>query len=92
MIDPKGFNRPARQILPETSVDRLGLAIVALTRELWIVKDRQLVLEAILAKHGIDAKSEIEAFVPDAAISAELEASGSDLINHIIDALSDSEK
>src|SRR3546814_8393477 len=35
----------ARRILPESRLDDLGEAIIALTREIWVLTDRQAVLD-----------------------------------------------
>ena len=40
---------PERRILRENRIDALGEAIIALTREIWVLTDRQAVLEAVLA-------------------------------------------
>ncbi len=44
-----------------------------MARELWVVKDRQRVLETLLAQHGILAPDAVTAWQPDAAIQAELD-------------------
>ena len=53
-----------RCILSVNQLDQLGEALVALTGEVWILTDRLAVLEAVLANHGIDARAEIDRFVP----------------------------
>jgi len=91
LADPRRFNLPDRIILPEAATDRLGLAVLALARELWVVKDRQLVLEAVLAAHGIDAATAIDRFEPDAAQAAKLDTEGRAMIDHIVAALTGGE-
>jgi hypothetical protein len=49
-------------------------AIAALAEEVWILRDRQRVLEAVLASHDLDLREEIDRFTPDAAMSAALDA------------------
>jgi hypothetical protein len=53
-----------RQFLGADQVDNVADAVLALARELWVVADRQLILEAALARHGIDAAAEIDSFEP----------------------------
>ncbi len=48
-------------------------AFLSMARELWIMKDRQRVLEALLARHGILAPEAVSAWQPDAALQAELD-------------------
>lgn len=55
---------PERRILTSKQVDDLGHAILALTRELWVVTDRVKTLECVLENHGIAARAEIEAYQP----------------------------
>jgi hypothetical protein len=76
----------ARQILPETRIDDLGEAIIALTREIWVLSDRQAVLEAVLAEQGVDV-SRIDAYQPDPAMSARLDARRQQLIDNVLVAL-----
>ncbi len=40
-------------MLRPDQIDNLGAAVLVLARELWVVKDRQRVLEALLAEHGV---------------------------------------
>lgn len=89
MPDPGRFNLPDRTILPETSNDRLGLALIALMREVWVIKDRMMTLEAILEQRGIDVTGTIETFEPDADFTARLQAEGSAFIKAVTDVLSE---
>lgn len=83
MADPT----PARSILSPDSLDRVADSVLALARELWAVRDRQMVLEAVLAQHGIDAAIAIDAFVPDADFQARLDAERDRLIEAVAGAL-----
>lgn len=87
-IDPKSFNLPQRTILSEHSNDRLGLALIALMREVWIVKDRMMMLEAVIEQQGISVTEAIESFEPDEAFSKVLEAEGDAFIHAVTDILS----
>lgn len=83
MADPT----PPRRILDPASLDRVADAVLALSRELWAVRDRQIMLEAVLARHGIDAEAGIEAMTPDAALQARLDADRDRLIEAVAEAL-----
>ncbi len=77
---------PARQILAPSRIDDLGEAIIALTRELWVVSDRQIVLEAVLADAGIPV-DRIDRYQPDAALAAKLSARRQQLLDTILESL-----
>jgi hypothetical protein len=87
IVDPKSYNKPARPTLHEGDTGHLGAAVLALTREVWVLTDRLAVLEAVLATHGIDAASAIEAYQPDAELQAALDAKGQRLVASVVNAL-----
>jgi hypothetical protein len=62
-----------RRILGVDQIDDLGAAILTLTRELYVLTDRQLVLEAILVEQGLDL-SALERFEPPPELQAKLNA------------------
>ncbi|MGE4322013.1 MAG: hypothetical protein AB7E60_03180 [Sphingobium sp.] len=79
MADPT----PQRTILSPDSFDRLADAVLALTREMWVLRDRQMVMEAVLAARGIDVAAAIDAFVPDDAFQARLDTERDRLIETV---------
>ncbi len=83
MADPT----PERAILAPGSLDRVADAVLALTREVWVLRDRQMVLEKVLADHGIDAAAAIDDFTPDAAFQAQLDGERDRLIEAVARAL-----
>ncbi len=58
---------------PDVSQE-LFRAVAALAEEVWILRDRQRVTEAVLARHGLDLREEIERFEPDAELARALDA------------------
>jgi hypothetical protein len=88
-VAPKSFNLPQRSTLNETDVAQLGAAVMALTRELWVLTDRFHVLEAVLERRGIDVTAEIEAFQPSPEMQARLNARGKTMVAHVVNALAD---
>lgn len=85
--DPTEFNRPTQKILSDTDIDGVGRAVMTLCHELWVVKDRMAVLEAVLADNGIDTEAAIDAFQPDAALQDRLNQDGRALVERILSAL-----
>jgi len=85
--DPTEFNRPSQKMLSDTDIDGVGRAVMTLCHELWVVKDRMAVLEAVLADNGIDAETAIDAFQPDAALQDRLNRDGRALVERILSAL-----
>ena len=75
------------QVLQETDIERLGQALINLTKELWIVKDRQRVLEAALADAGLLEKIAIDAYQPDEVLQTELQMERQKLIDGVINVL-----
>ena len=68
-------------------LDRLGQAVLTLAGELWVLKDRQRVLEAALAEAGITATDLVDTFQPDAELSKQLEAERATFINQLLNTL-----
>jgi len=75
-----------RRILPEHRIDNVANAVIALMRELWVVQDRQVILEKLLADAGIPT-AEIDRLQPDPATQQLLEARRDALIDHVIGAM-----
>jgi len=73
-----------RKALRPEDIDKVGRAILTLAQELWTVKDRQRVMEAVLKKHNIDIGEEIDTYQPDAELEAELADARSALVRKIV--------
>ena len=86
--DPTQFNLPDRETLASSDVGSLGLAVLALTKELWVLTDRVHVMEAVLEKHHLDIREEIKRYQPDDAMTAELRQESTALIERVLNALS----
>ena len=78
MRDPK---------LNSEDVDQLGQAILSLTEELWVLKDRQRVLEDLLAQAGIVSSDILDQHQPDDELAARLATERQDLIQHVLGSL-----
>ncbi len=75
-----------RQILPPSRIDDVAEAVLALARELWVVCDRQIVTEALLARHGITSQ-DIDGFQPDAEVEARLDTRRRQIVDNLLVAL-----
>ncbi len=63
-----------RTALPGNAATAQYRAVLTLARELWIVRDRQRVLEALLQSRGITHPGEIDDWELPATLQAELDA------------------
>ncbi len=78
----------SKPVLQPEDIDRLGDALIALTQEVWVLRDRQKVLETLLANAGVLDEQALESFQPDAELSAALDVDRQQLINSVLGALS----
>lgn len=65
---------PPRTILEPAQINEVAAAVLALGREMWTLRDRLTILEAVLERHGIDAAAEIDGFDVDPALQSRLDA------------------
>ena len=68
-------------------IDKLGQALLTLTGELWVVKDRVRVLEAALVEAGTLAPDTVDRLQPEPGLAQTLEAERGQLINAVLAAL-----
>jgi hypothetical protein len=68
-------------------LDRLGQALITLSKELWVVKDRVRLLEATLTDAGVLLPNAVDQLQPDAALQAELGKERTQLIEQVLGAL-----
>lgn len=59
--------------------------VLNLTRELWVVKDRQLVTEQLLAERGIDLSAEIDRYRPEGEFAQALDAQRRQLLERLLE-------
>ncbi|MDI9915320.1 hypothetical protein [Rhodococcus sp. IEGM 1379] len=60
------------QYLESARLDDLARMVTELTSELWILKDRNMILEKILENSGVLTSSAVDEYQPDATLSASL--------------------
>jgi hypothetical protein len=88
MSEPKLYPatvKPRRRkaLLPE-DIDKVGHAILTLAQELWAVKDRQMITEAVLKDRGIDISEAVDIYKPDGSMDARLAADRQELVRKVI--------
>ena len=64
--------------------DLLLQVLLNLSHELWVLKDRQMVLEKLLAESGIDAAEALDGWQPDQATKDALDAQRKEFIERIL--------
>lgn len=77
------FAPPPRPLLRPGQMDQLAEALLALTREVWVLTDRLTIVEAVLEARGGLTQDEIETYRPDAAVEARLNTRRQSLIGAI---------
>jgi len=73
--------------LKTADIDQLGKAIITLAQELWVVKDRQRVLEAALADKGILTSELLDNWEPGVELADTLQKDRAALINNLLSVL-----
>ncbi len=61
------------EILNPAQIDDVANALLVMARELWIAKDRQRVLEALLTQAGVIAPGAVADHQPSGPLAQELE-------------------
>lgn len=68
----------------DTKNSELFQALASLAEQVWILKDRQIVMEAVLADQGIDIREQLDRFQPDAELSAQLDTARQEFIGAVM--------
>jgi hypothetical protein len=78
---------PPRQILAPERIDDVAQAVIAVTRELWVAVDRMAILEKVLSTNGVDVSAAIDAYQPNEALQADLDAKRAKILQSVLRAL-----
>lgn len=71
--------------MPKTGPEsQLFQSLAALAEQVWIIKDRQIVLETVMAEQGLDLRDALEHFQPDAQLSQRLDQERKQFINSVM--------
>jgi hypothetical protein len=76
------------RVLNAEDIDQLGQAVITLTKELWVMKDRQRILEAALADAGVLDREVVETYEPDEKLKEVLSTERRQLIDSVLNTLS----
>ena len=69
-------------------IDKVGLAVLTLSQELWTVMERQRLLENALNEKGLSVYEIIDDHAPSGALAEELEKERRRFIDRIVNCLS----
>lgn len=83
-------NRPS--YLGSDRLDDITRMLTEVASELWILKDRNMVLESLLAQAGVTTPAAIEAYQPDAATAQAIAAERAAFTARIFGAVFDNEQ
>jgi len=81
--DLPGFDRGDPQYYRDPMIDRLMDIVLALGAELWVTRDRQTVMEHLLATEGKVTPELIETFVPSPEMAANQVLARKDLASRL---------
>jgi hypothetical protein len=89
VADPGASSRATKtgNLLAPAQIDDVANALLVMARELWVVKDRQRVLEALLAEAGVVVPGAVADHQPDAALAADLATERTRYTQAIMDVL-----
>jgi hypothetical protein len=79
-LDSQG-RRPA--FFTGDGVDQLVTMVLELATELWVLRERVFVIEAVAGQHGVPLKAEVETYVLSEAERATLEAMRGKMMNQL---------
>ena len=68
----------------EARIDKLTQALLHVASELWVTRDRQAVLERLLADGGIDAPDQIDHYRPKGALAERLAAEREAFVSSVL--------
>jgi hypothetical protein len=78
--------RPQKPYLGSVEIDHLARMNTELLSELWILRDRVTVLEHLLEQGAVIKRADLDAFVPQGALAAELEAERARIVERVVGA------
>jgi hypothetical protein len=76
-----------RKMLRPDHIDNLGMALIELAKELWVVKDRQMIAESLLQEKGLFG--DLDSYQPPEELSARLKGERERMLTGIMSLLLD---
>jgi hypothetical protein len=87
-----GGDVPVRpNYLGDARIDDVARMVFELTSELWVLKDRTMMLEALLVENGIIADTAVDTLQPTTELSMKLLAERKALVSRVYGAVLDSD-
>jgi hypothetical protein len=74
------------QYLHGSTLDDVARMVTGLTEELWVLRDRVMTLEKVLADAGVVTPGAVDELVPDAALEQDLATERMRLIRRVLGA------
>ncbi len=74
-----------RKMLRPEHIDNLGMALIELAKELWVVKDRQIITESLLREKGL--LGDLDRYQPPEELSATLRVERERMLSGIMSLL-----
>jgi hypothetical protein len=72
------------RLLGPDQVDDLARAVLMLAREVWVLRDRQRILETVLAERGIDVVEAVERHQPGPELQQKLDAERREFVRGLL--------
>ena len=73
------MSAPVRKALTPDQIDNLGYALIELAKEIWVMKDRQMISEAILRQKGVVL--DLDTYQPGPDLTAHIAAERTRFLN-----------
>lgn len=86
MTEPtwKPHNPPYLQ--GEAALDGVARMVIALAREVWVLRDRLAVTETLLEQHGVFPRASVDTFVPSEDFTREAELESDAFVERVLGA------
>jgi hypothetical protein len=82
---PIASNNPT--YLQDPVLDATVRMVVELAAQVWVERERRIVLEAALADRGVVSRDQLEKYAPDAALAAALKAERNKFVEDVFKSL-----
>ena len=73
--------------IKEVDATCLGQALLTLAREVWVLRDRQRILEAVLEDKGLLEEALLDQYQPDEKLAAALREERQQYLDNLVNAL-----
>lgn len=84
---PPTIQDPRPQYFDDPNLDRVMAVVITMANELWVTKDRLMILERLLAKRGSVTPDEVDRYQPNDEEKKELEAARKAYISRVLSGL-----